>query len=499
VNESGGDAVVQLARAVMGIAITIAFVGHAFAADIYVVAGAAPGGNGTETRPFSQLKQAEEASSAGDRIFVSAKSAWDVLSGTITLKPNQKLLGRAPTGGAPRYEAEKPRLTSTVVDEAVYNTPFDNGNYSPTTAIVMLARGVEVSGIHFVDMKGPALLAADRDITGTRIHGNTFSGVMPKAKSLIYPIVLGGTVNVNDVQVTDNSFRDGLTLGGITVQQKGESVAEYFFQRNDFRDLGGRAYFIRSEGSSRVTTTILDSTANNIGVQPAPPEEGVPGAGNADSIIPYLTGRSQQRMLVRNYHFKNDKQVGGGSNTGFEAFIYGRRAEADRPNWCVGCRADIEIQDSVFEQPVTTGIQLANSGNGSVVTLAIRRTKVIGSATRQGGAVSLSTQRTGGKGGKVAVLVEESEIVGARGFAVSVDNATGESVAVIDLGGGELGSKGKNIVTGSMQGTFNLQGEKVTARNNWWGGAAPTVSGEGGTADVSSPLPAPPQSSAPAK
>jgi hypothetical protein len=96
-----------------------------------------------------------------------------------------------------------------------------------------------------------------------------------------------------------------------------------------------------------VTTTILDSTANNIGVQPVPPEEGVPGAGNADSIIPYLTGRSQQRML---------------------------------------------------------------------------------------------------------------------------------------------------------QGGFRLQGEKVTARNNWWGGAAPTVTGAGGAADLSSPLPAPPRlASVPAK
>jgi predicted N-acetyltransferase YhbS len=47
---------------------------------------------------------------------------------------------------------------------------------------------------------------------------------MPKAKSLIYSIVLGGTVNVSDVRVTDNSFRDGVTLGGITVQQKGQSV-----------------------------------------------------------------------------------------------------------------------------------------------------------------------------------------------------------------------------------------------------------------------------------
>ena len=249
-----------------------------------------------------------------------------------------------------------------------------------------------------------------------------------------------------------------------------------------------------------MTTTILDSTANNIGLQPVPPDEGVPGAGNADSIIPYLTGRSQQRMLVRNYHFKNDKQAGGGSNTALETFIYGRRAEEDRNNWCVGCRADIEIQDSVFEHPVTDGIQVANSGDNSIVNLAIRRTKIIGAAPRQGAAIAMSAQGQGSKGGRLTLLVEESEIVGAGGFALSVSNGSGESVAVIDLGGGALGSKGQNIITGNMQGGFRLQGEKVTARNNWWGGAAPTVTGAGGTADMSSPLPAPPRSaSAPAK
>ena len=178
---------VTLARLAGGLLIAGSLARNAVAADFYVVAGAVGAGDGTATRPFSELAQAEAASAAGDRIYVSAKSAWDVLAGPIRLKPNQKLIGLSPTGQAPRYEAEKPRLTSSVIDEAVYDSPYNNGSYRPTTAIVMLARGVEVSGIHFVDMKGPALLAGDSDISGTRIHGNTFSGVMPKAKSLINP------------------------------------------------------------------------------------------------------------------------------------------------------------------------------------------------------------------------------------------------------------------------------------------------------------------------
>jgi hypothetical protein len=157
--------------------------------------GACPsgrGGDGTATRPFSQLAQAEAASAAGDRIDVSAKSAREILPGSITLKPNQKLIGLSSSGRAPRYESERPRLTSSVVDGAVYNMPYNNGNHRPTTAIVMLARGVEVSGIHFVDTKGPALLAGDRDISGTRILGNTLGQRLsrPGRPRLFHP--LGG-------------------------------------------------------------------------------------------------------------------------------------------------------------------------------------------------------------------------------------------------------------------------------------------------------------------
>ena len=111
-------------------------------------------------------------------------------------------------------------------------------------------------------------------------------------------------------------------------------------------------------------------------------------------------------------------------------------------------------------------------------------------------------QGQGSTGGKLTLLVEESEIVCSKAFAVAVANGSGEAVAVIDLGGGALGSKGLNVITGSVEGTFKLQVEKLTARNNWWGGAEPTITliGEGGGADVSSPLPAPPQAAAsPAK
>ena len=93
--------------------------------------------------------------------------------------------------------------------------------------------------------------------------------------------------------------------------------------------------------------------------------------------------------------------------------------------------------------------------------LLIRRTKIIDASPRQtGGAISMSAQRQGAKGGKLSLLVEECEIIGSKAFAFANTNGTSESVAVIDWGGGALGSKGHNIIIGNVQGGFKLQSEK---------------------------------------
>lgn len=128
---------------------------------------------------------------------------------------------------------------------------------------------------------------------------------------------------------TVNSSRarlDGEDLGAIRVFQSGDSRGNYRFQRNEFSDLNGRAYFVRTRQRSSVETVILDSTADNIGR----------GERNSDSIIPYLMGQSEQIMLIRNYRFRNTKQEGNPSNTEIEAYMFGS-PRPDEANWCTRC------------------------------------------------------------------------------------------------------------------------------------------------------------------
>jgi hypothetical protein len=474
--QSGFLAALWVLLACVMLAACASGIGMSGGRDFHVAELAAAGGDGSKEAPFRLLSEAEAASGPGDRIFVRA-SPGSGLAGAIALKPNQKLIGLAASGRKPQTEEEMVRLGSL--------------NGSPDGFIVKLARGAEVSGFYFSNISNAAILGKDSDFSGARVHHNVFSGAAP-GEALIYAVDLGGTSSVTGVRVTDNTFRDGDTLGGVRVQQRGSSSGEYRFERNSFSDIGGRAYHIHSYETAKVTTVttdILDSTADNIGV----------GNRNSDSILPYLMGQSQQTMRVKNFTYRNSKKTGNASNTGLEVFVYGwPRPEEDRANWCDGCRIDLTVEDSFFDKPITDGIQLTNYGANTTMTVEIRRTRVVGATPRQvGGALSLVAEKERNGGGRVTVLVEDSELSGSSAFGfANTSESPGGPVAIIDLGGGALGSKGRNIIAGNAQGAFKLQKEQVTARNNWWGGAQPQVvlNGAGGAADTSSPLKAPPRS-----
>ena len=159
-------------------------------------------------------------------------------------------------------------------------------------------------------------------------------------RGLVYAISLDASAGARDgVTIEDSRFADGEDLGAIRVFQSGESRGRYRFQRNEFSDLGGRAYFVRTQDRSFVETIILDSAADNIGR----------GERNSDSIIPYLMGQSEQVMLVRNYRFNNTNQEGNQSNTGIEAYMFGQ-PRPDEANWCTGCTLTLTILDSVIEE-----------------------------------------------------------------------------------------------------------------------------------------------------
>jgi hypothetical protein len=125
-------------------------------------------------------------------------------------------------------------------------------------------------------------------------------------------------------------------------------------------------------------------------------------------------------VLVKNYRYANTNQVGNPSNCGLEAFVMGATF-AGESLWCRGRTLNLTIEDSVFENPVTDGIQLINFGTDARLNIEIRASRVVGANPQQ-------------------------------------------------VGGGELGSKGNNRFVGSAKGEVSVIQGVVIARDNWWGG-----------------------------
>ena len=428
-----------------------------FGGVFYVSPVAAPDGDGSRQAPFRTLAAAQAASAAGDTIHLLHSD--QVLDGAITLKPGQKLLGLASDGTPATDPVERVRLTSTAE--------------LPEGTVVTLGGDNEIAGVHFEEMVGHAIAGHGVDYSGRFIHHATFLGNADEhiadERGQVYAVSFDASLGVRyDVRIEDSLFRDGEDLGAIRVFHSGDSEGRYHFARNEFFSLGGRPYFVRTRETSRVETVILDSVADSIGR----------GDRNSDSIIPYLMGRSEQVMLVRNYRFDNTQQVGNRSSTGIEGYIFGSPRQ-DEANWCDGCRLTLVIEDSVLRNAVTDPIQFSNSGRNSVLRYVIRDTKILGGTPRQGGGgISVNLQDEPDSGGSTTLLVEGTEVVGTDGFGLSVNNSGGGDALTVDLGGGPLGSRGGNRLLDNGRGPLRLApGWTIHAGGNWWGGDEPVVLG----------------------
>lgn len=426
-------------------------------AAFYVSADAGATGDGSRNNPFRSLAQAEANSQPGDTIYLVGSAKGTVLDGGITLKPRQKLIGVGADGTVPGRPSDRPQLTNS--------TPLPGG------VIVRLSDHNEVAGVHFIGMGNAAIAGEGATYSGTFIHHATFTGNAEEhvedERGLVYAVsfdTAAGTIR--DVRVEDSTFADGEDLGAIRVFQSGESRGHYRFRGNDFSNLGGRAYFVRTQHRSRVETVILDSTADNIGR----------GDRNSDSIIPYLMGQSEQVMLIRNYHFDNSNQEGNLSNTAIEAYMFGS-PRPDEANWCTGCKLTLTILDSVIENAVTDPIQFSNSGTNSELSYAIRNTRIVGGDPRQGGGgISLNLQSVPG-GGSTTLLVENSDVIGTTGYGFTLNDRSGGGghAVTVDLGGGVLGSRGHNRFIDNAKGAMRVTPDRVEARHSWWGGGAPVI------------------------
>ena len=190
----------------------------------FVRAGAAAGGSGSESAPFSSLAAVERASAPGDEITVlPAALSEPPLDGGIALKPGQRLRGGGPPVAGNHALGQAPRITNS-------DATANSGD------AVVLADHVEVSNL--VILKAVRGGIYGHDVNGVRVQGNDLSGTNTSCTAGLYvyfpvqqPVLANGwaAIMVDEdrgtgwLSIENNYIHDGACDDGIDIRATGRA------------------------------------------------------------------------------------------------------------------------------------------------------------------------------------------------------------------------------------------------------------------------------------
>jgi hypothetical protein len=185
---------------------------------LFVSAGAAPGGDGSQRAPFNSLAAVETASAPGDEIAVLPSSrSVPPLDGGIALKPHQKLFGHGPAvNGASLGQA--PRITNS-------NALRNSGD------AVVLADYVEVANLVIMNSYRGGIYGLnvnevnihDNDLSGTNTSCSPglyvyFPGQIPRLANGWAAIMVDENRGPAVLSIENNDIHDGTCNDGIDIR-----------------------------------------------------------------------------------------------------------------------------------------------------------------------------------------------------------------------------------------------------------------------------------------
>jgi hypothetical protein len=528
-------------RALLAAVFLISIAGASEAASTwYVKADAAAGGNGSRDRPFAALEQVETASGPGDTVRVMP--AARPLDGGIQLKDGQRLIGlgdpvtkAAASGARPtitntnatRYQGDAIRLANNNVVENIHIDGATRAGIFGVNAARPEIRGTLITNnmIQGNDLRRLERLWPE-GLVLYQSQGNHFGGITllacgPGASSYcaMHAPERPATANFGEAVIAGNVIRDS-NLEGIMLLTDTGAVASFAITDTVVRDLSlnlprpeslnppagivrSRAFTLIALNRSQVRLTMSRFHAENLS----------PTGNYATDGLVFLTGGDSPIVNARisDATVLNPRMVGE-VNNGDSIEIQHRgttngilNIDMTRLDLRDPASANIKIleaanptngiynltlSDSVLSNANPAGnldgqIRLSGASNGTkAFTLAVRNTKFSGF----GGAIGILNANNVDT---LSVLVENSSLsdltttAGATPIAaVTVTHPADKKLgtAVIDLGGGRLGSRGRNrfvknagldlSVSNANAGTAPIQ---VDAAGNYW---------EGGPTDI---------------
>jgi hypothetical protein len=284
----------------------------------------------------------------------------------------------------------------------------------------------------------------------------------------------------------------GADSEGIFINPTGPSSMRVTVTRNTYTHVAGRGgfsanglEFVSMGNGSRALVEVRDSSFS-----------GTPG-----DVLEQLALGTNGRLRLRLDRVVATKSTGfAGSGYGDTIVIPGNNGDClVAASGGAGNTVDLVIRRSTLTDCANNGLTFGSSvANGSGPSSEIALDVADSTIARNHGA----NLRIGNIGGlnRLRAKVQHTDLADSRGAGSSPANLTVENLgttrdAVIDFGGGSLGSAGANCLGGGALAAL-LVGYDVRARGNWWGApGAPGLARAlalGGTLDAGAPLAAVP-------
>jgi hypothetical protein len=329
--------------------------GFAHAGTVFVSATAAPGGDGSQQKPFNSLAAVERVSAPGDEIVVLASPiSAPPLDGGIALKPHQKLTGHGPSVTDGTTLTQAARITNS-------SAATNSGD------AVVLADYAEVSNLVILNSYRGGIYGSD--VTEVDIHDNNLSGTNTSCTPGFYvyfpvnnpslanawaAIMVDEDTGTRSVGIRNNYIHDGACNDGIDVRTSGTAIVMARVSHNNITHLleGPKVRSLLGIGMQTRETAVLtvESDYNS---------ETYIGSPTAD-CEGLFTNQAGGSLTWNINHNTFAHGIGGGSCNGGEFFL------SSGPS-----TMNVYVSHSTFEDDPGDMIEEINEATASTINLTL--------------------------------------------------------------------------------------------------------------------------------
>ncbi len=376
---------------------------------------AAGGGDGSAEHPFNTLAAASVASNPHGIIYVhygdGTSAGQD--AGIVLNKTGQQLIGSGTNfvwdENKFSVQGANRSLTSIIISSATTAPVISSSG--PLQDILIQASDVTVAGIKVSD---PSLFNYNIYILNT--SGTTYENIR-----IADTIIDGGSYGIYAVSTNVGSIIDGLDIDNVDISDE------------------SRGIYLRTLSNGKIQNTAINDTSSHNNTS-----HGIyiqPGSGH---II---------NTSITDSNFNDN----GGS--GIQLFSSSASASID----------DLSINRVSTSGNSSSGLTASVAGTGKILSATIDNSSFTNTSGGPGVHITSITLST------LEMKIQNSTMTGNGFRNLFINNDNGGTPFTLDLGGGTLGSTGGNSIHGATSGFedlfLDINGETLSAENNWWGSA----------------------------